>query len=347
MLEISFRIERAIVYVHGMECNSSAYINESCYTLPMSKIQDFTTTLRLLSDPARLRVLAILDGNELTVKEMTEILHLGQSTLSSQLSQLKDQGLVGYRKEGQYVFYRIPRHPVDSLEGKLMRTVRELIPEAEWYERDKRNLIHIMEKRQEASLSYFREQQTQNQRSPGQGWESLAMGFALTIRDKAIADLGCGNGRLASLLAKNKNQVIGIDNSPNQISLANQLKPTHISGSLTFVQAPMEATGLSNGSQDLVIISHALHHIPRPADALAEASRILKIGGQVLILDLASHQESWIQDKFGDFWLGFDEQIMVDWLRESGFDTVQVEITGRDIQYPAIESIVISGIKNR
>ncbi|NCN05801.1 MAG: metalloregulator ArsR/SmtB family transcription factor [Spirochaetales bacterium] len=314
----------------------------------MSGISHFTTTLKLLSDPARLRVLAILEGNELTVKELTTVLHLGQSTLSSQLSQLKEQGLVTFRREGQYVFYRIPRHSPDSLEGKLLRTVREIVPEAEWYERDRRTLKKIMEERQEASLSYFREQKTQNQRSPGQGWESVAMAFLLTLRSVRVVDLGCGSGRLAALIARAGNTVIGVDNSPEQIRLANQMyhtEETARTGTLSFVSAPMEETGLEANLFDLAVISHALHHVPRPLDALSEAQRILKTGGQLLILDLASHQEDWIQEKFGDFWLGFSEDILTDWMHEAGFSNIRFEISGRDLEYPAIEALVLSGIK--
>ena len=312
----------------------------------MSDIHHFTTILRLLSDQARLRVLAVLDGNELTVKEMTEILNLGQSTLSSQLSQLKDQGLVSARKEGQFVFYRLSRTRGDSLEGKLLKTAKQLFPQAPWYEGDQRTLQGVMDRRQEASLSYFRDQKTQNQRSPGQGWESLATAFLLTLHDRDIADLGCGNGRLAALLARHGNRVIGIDNSPEQIRLAQQLHTGQpLRGSLEFRQASMENTGFPDSSFDLVVISHALHHIPRPLDAILEAGRILQPGGQLLILDLANHHEDWIKDRFGDFWLGFHEDTLTEWLHQGDFSDLRFEIAGRDMEYPSLEALVVTAWK--
>jgi ArsR family transcriptional regulator len=282
---------------------------------------------------------------------MTEILQIGQSTLSSQLGQLKDHELVSYRREGQFVFYRIPRHSQDTLVGKLMWAVRDLVPEADWYERDQRTLKEIMERRREASLAFFNGMASQNQRSPGQGWESLAKGLLSIIRGLRVVDLGCGNGRLSALLAQGGNNVIGVDNSGEQIRLAQELhqkqknETTRTGSSLEFVRAEMEHTGLPKASFDLVVISQALHHIPRPQDALLEAARILRPNGQLLILDLANHNEDWIQDKFGDFWLGFEEDNLQEWLHEAGFFEITIEIAGRDLEYPSIESLVVSALR--
>jgi ArsR family transcriptional regulator len=107
----------------------------------------------------------------------------------------------------------------------------------------------------------------------------------------------------------------------------------------------MEHTGLPKASFDLVVISQALHHIPRPQDALLEAARILRPNGQLLILDLANHNEDWIQDKFGDFWLGFEEDNLQEWLHEAGFFEITIEIAGRDLEYPSIESLVVSALR--
>ena len=308
----------------------------------MSGFSSLTAKLKILSDPGRVRLLSILDGVELTVTELTEVLGIGQSTVSSQLSQLREQGLVGARKEGQFVFYRALRPKTDSVEAKILKSLRELSTQTEWHRLDRRNLERVMERRREASLSYFRDQNAQNGRSPGKGWESLATGFLLTIRDKDIVDLGCGNGRLSAMLARNGNRVVGVDHSPEQIRLAREL---HQAGkSPQFHQALMENTGLEAKSFDLAIISHALHHVPQPREALAETRRILRPGGQVLILDLASHQESWVSDRFGDFWLGFPEDTLRDWLEELGFLDIQFAAAGRDLEYPAIESLVVSAM---
>lgn len=314
----------------------------------MSKLVQFTNTLKLLSDVSRIRVLAALDGNELTVTELTQVLGLGQSTISSQLSALKDQGIVSSRKDGQYVFYRLSRQESGTLEERLLRGLREVAPESDWYEADQQMLVSVLEARREASLSYFRDLRTQNQRSPGQGWESMARGLIHTLHGKQIADLGCGIGRFAAMLAVS-NEVTGVDSSPDQITAARELYCGENSNflNLRFLNAPMENTGLDAASFDLVIISHALHHLPRPQLALFEAARLLRSGGQVLIFDIAHHGEDWTKERFGDFWLGFPNESVAEWLGDAGFTNIRVELAGRDPEFPAFLALVASGIQNR
>src|SRR5690606_22710331 len=130
------------------------------------------------------------------------------------------------------------------------------------------------------------------------------------LAGKRIVDLGCGNGRLSRRFAASGNDVIGVDNSEEQIrpapagGQASATTPT----SPRFVLAPMEHTGLPDASFEIAVISQALHHASDPAETIREAYRLLAPGGRVLVLDLLAHEEDWMRSKFGDFWLGFSEE---------------------------------------
>lgn len=312
----------------------------------MTHIDVVTTILKLLADQTRLRILSVLSGSELTVKELTDILALGQSTISTQLGQLKEAQLVSFRKQGQFVFYRLYSHPADHHIPRLCTQVLDQVPLADWYERDQRRLTDCLEKRRESSIGFFASHRTQNEISPGQTWESLATGLLHLVDNKRIVDLGCGIGRLAALLAHGSNHIIGIDNSPEQIQAARNLHRRIPEEVLRFVLAPAEYTGLPQDSADLVLISQSLHHAAKPRDIVTEAARLLAPGGKLLILDLLSHNQDWIQDRFADFWLGFEPEDLHEWAKSAGLSATRHTIGAPDPLYPEIEPLVFFAQKN-
>lgn len=313
----------------------------------MEASPDLTATLKLLGDSTRLRILSILDGTELTVKELTEVLQIGQSTLSTQLGQLKEARLAGFRKENQFVYYRLSLDGLDAFTRRIWEEVSVRAREEDWHGRDQRRLADILERRREASLAFFGTLQAQNQTGPGQTWEGLARGLLELIRDRRIVDLGCGVGRLSAMFAATGNRVTGVDNSAEQIQTARKLHRERHGSNLEFVKAPMEETGLEGGSFDIAVISHALHHAGRPRDCLKEAWRLLAPGGRLLILDLNRHREEWIKDRFADFWLGFDIPVLKDMLSDCGFTELSSQIAGPDPDYPSLEPLIVSGTRPR
>ncbi len=321
--------------------------------LPLAQIlsiDDLTSVFKLLSDETRLRILSLLQENELAVGELQKILGLGQSTLSTQLGLLKEQGLLASRKEGQKVLYRIPGNEKTDPKQNIILHALQSASAAKWYARDIRGLKKVLEERGEHSREFFNSQAVQNMPSPGQSWRAMSHGLIRLIHNQRIVDLGCGNGRLSKLLAQAGNQVTGIDSSEEQIRLARSNsdrldKSDKLEKNPIFLHAPMEATGLSSNSFDLVILSQSLHHAAKPQQALLESHRLLVQGGRILILDLLAHSEEWMRTKFGDFWLGFSQSDLELWLKDSGFQNVFSEITGSTKDYPEIEGLLMQAEK--
>lgn len=309
------------------------------------QIDVLTGIFKLLSDETRLRILCALGEAELAVGELQKILGLGQSTLSTQLGLLKEQDLVASRKEGQKVLYRLPRNGKEDPKIGLIEKALESAPAAKWYARDMRNLQKILQERSDRSREFFNTQAVQNMPSPGQTWRALCSGLIGLIRNQRIVDLGCGNGRLAILLARSGNAVTGVDSSEEQIRLARE-NAVLLQAAPEFRIAPMEETGLPGSAFDAVILSQSLHHAAKPKEALAESHRLLAPGGRILILDLLSHSEEWMRTRFGDFWLGFTQSDLEAWLKESGFTDIHFEITGPGKEYPEIEGLLVRASKH-
>lgn len=309
----------------------------------MASLVDLHSFLKLVSDTNRMRIVSCLDGQELTVKELGEVLSIGQSTLSSQLATMKEAALVQSRREGQYVYYRVNKTGLDGPLSGIFEEIRHLWPREEWYERDQRSLDRIMDKRHESSLSFFGSQKNQFGPSPGQTDHILSHGLMWSISGLTIVDLGCGNGRLSRAFADAGNKVFGVDLSKEQVEGARQLHKSV--PSLQFLMGDMEQTTLSSSIADLVVISHSLHHAPSPGKVFQEAARLLKPRGRLLIFDIHQHNETWVKERFGDFWLGFSEDQLREWSRESELSVIHHKIVACDPDYPSIESVAFMAQK--
>ena len=154
-----------------------------------------------------------------------------------------------------------------------------------------------------------------------------------------IADFGCGLGRMAGLLAEFRHRVTGIDNNMHQIEGARELHSER--ENISFVNADMEETGLDGDSMDIVLISQALHHSPEPQLVIDEAARVLAPGGKILILDLHHHNLDWLKDRFGDYWLGFEEEQLQEWIESAGFVNLCTRIIRSDEEYTDIDTLIV------
>src|SRR2546421_2222031 len=209
--------------------------------------------LRLIADPTRLRLLLLLEQEELSVAELQEILGMGQSRISSHLAQLKRAGAVIDRRAGKNVYYGLKSFSRNGARGRvqeLVQTVAREIPETV---RDRTALKLALRKRQDKAREYFDELAGKFGRSyvPGRSWKALAHALIPLLPPQVIVDLGAGEGTLSQLLARNARQVIAIDNSPKMVKFGSQLAGKHGIQNLEYRLGDIEDPPISRNSVDL------------------------------------------------------------------------------------------------
>ena len=160
-----------------------------------------------------------------------------------------------------------------------------------------------------------------------------------------VADLGSGEGLLSELLARRCKRVIAVDNSEKIVGFGAAKAKRNNLKNLEFRLGNLEAPPIDPDSVDLAILSQALHHAESPASALAGAYRILKPGGQILILDLARHNFQDARELYGDRWLGFTESELHRWLEEARFKKIEINVVAREEQPPHFETILAAAQK--
>src|SRR6202045_2608012 len=208
--------------------------------------------LRLLADPTRLRLLLLLEEDELSVAELQQILNMGQSRISSHLAQLKRAGVVSDRRAGKNVYYGASANGQDSRRGQVVELTRILARELPETARDRTALKLALRKRQDTAREYFDELAGKFGRSyvPGRSWQALAHTLIALLPPVTVADLGAGEGTLAQLLAKTARKLIAIDNSPKMVEFGSELARKHGLKNLEYRLGDLEDPPIAKESGD-------------------------------------------------------------------------------------------------
>jgi len=297
--------------------------------------------MRLAADPNRLRILLLLEQEELSVAELQEILSKGQSQISTHLSQLKQAGLVKDRRMGKNAFYRL-NAPAGLM--PLLRQAAREVPEAE---QDQEALRLALRNRRDAMRRYFDELAGKfgRQYVPGRSWKGIAEALLKLMPPLVIADLGAGEGTIAQLMAQRAKRVIAIDNSEKMVEFGAGLARTHGISNLEYRLGDLEDVPIRSGAVDLAFLSQALHHAVHPEKALAEAWRILKRNGRIAILDLSRHHFEEARQLYADLWLGFTELELQRYLKGAGFKNVETAVVYREPEPPHFETVLATAEK--
>lgn len=295
--------------------------------------------LRAAADPNRLRILLLLQAEELSVAELQEILVMGQSTISTHLAQLKQAGLVEDRRTGKSSFYRLcPSDAADVLDGILTEAKHETAEAPS----DQSAMRRVVKKRQDRMRSFFDSMAGRLGRDyvPGKSWKSLAEALLRLMPPMVIADLGAGDGGFALLLSGRASRVIAVDSSEKMLEVGREQAARAGITNVEFRQGDMEELPIDSASIDLVFFSQSLHHALHPARALAEAARILRPGGRIAILDLVRHRFEEARELYADQWLGFGEAELEDLLAKAGFVSTEITIVDRDPEAPQFQTLL-------
>ncbi|MEM6683056.1 MAG: metalloregulator ArsR/SmtB family transcription factor [Pseudomonadota bacterium] len=283
--------------------------------------------LRAAGEATRLRILLVLQEGELTVTELVQILGQSQPRVSRHLKLLASSGVVEWVREGSWVFYRLSR---DAAGTELVQWISQHVRIGDdVVRRDMANLEDVRQKRQAAADAYFFEnasQWDQIRALQGSG-EAVEKAFLSAVRHKpgiTLLDMGTGTGRMLEVFSPMIEHGVGVDANPAMLKLARaralktELQNCQVQlGDMYGLEQPENAF-------DLIILHQVLHFAEAPERVLAEAARVLKTGGQMLVADYAPHTHEFLREKHAHRRLGFSKQDIVRWSEKAGLEISHV-----------------------
>jgi SAM-dependent methyltransferase/biotin operon repressor len=299
-------------------------------------------TLKVIADPNRLRILLLLKGEELSVAELQEILAMGQSTISTHLSQLKQAGLLEDRRIGKSNLYRLSPTAEGGVLDEITSNAKTEIPESAT---DQAAMRRVLRKRQDTTRAFFDSVAGRLGKNyvPGKSWKSLAEALLRLMPPLVVADLGAGEGSFALLLSQRAVRVIAVDSSAKMIEVGREQARRHGVKNIDYLLGDMEEVPVGDAEVDLVFFSQSLHHALHPERALTEAARILKPRGRVVILDLVRHRFEEARELYADEWLGFSESELETMLQKAGFANVETSIVDKEPETPQFQTLLAVG----
>jgi ubiquinone/menaquinone biosynthesis C-methylase UbiE len=277
--------------------------------------------VRAIGEPTRLRILALLSHGEMAAGEMSTVLNQSQPRVSRHLKLLAEADLIERRPEGAWVFFRLNDK---NSAGKIATAILREVPERDFIiARDTERLAQVQIHREQLAQAYFE--------TVAEEWETLrrlhqpddaveaALAGAIEAREFEFhVDLGSGTGRMLEVFAPFTKRAEGIDSSRKMLALA-RARFDGAGGKLLSVrQGDILALPYTDQSADLVTIHQVLHYLREPSLAIAEASRVLSVGGIVLITDFAPHSYEELREKHAHRRLGFTDLEIANWCDQAG-----------------------------
>ncbi|WP_242415486.1 ArsR/SmtB family transcription factor [Sphingomonas panni] len=287
--------------------------------------------LRAASDATRLRVLGLLRSMELSVGELAQVLEQSQPRVSRHIKILCDAGLTVRRKEGSWVFVALG-------EGAVVRPLLAALdawaaaPDPS-VEADSVRLAEVRADRAAAAAAWFEAHAGEwdairSLHVAEEQVERAMLGALGDTRIGLLVDIGTGTGRMLELFAPQAEQAIGIDRSSEMLRLARAKLTERGLEHAELRQADIQALPLDTGAADAAVLHHVLHFVQHPGAAIAEAARILRPGGRLLICDFAPHEREELRVRDAHARLGFSDEQMLGWFARTGLSPVSIETLG-------------------
>ena len=288
-----------------------------------ASIGELLSALRAVAEPTRLRLLVLCSRGELTVSELAQILGQSQPRVSRHLKLLCEAGLLDRFREGSWVFYRISAgNPASALARHLVAACGEADPALVL---DLQRLAAIKQQRAARAAAYFRENAPHWDRIRSLYIDEREVEAALIellpaegLRD--LLDIGTGTGRILEVMAPRVGQALGLDLSREMLAVARVNLERAGVDNCTIRQGDMYQLPLPGASFDAVVIHQVLHYADRPERALAEAARVLRPGGRLVVVDFAPHELEFLRAEHAHRRLGFADAEIMGWCREAGLE---------------------------
>ncbi len=280
--------------------------------------------LRAAAEPTRLRILALLAEGEMTVSELTQVLGQSQPRVSRHLKLMGDARLLDRFPEGQWVFYRLADRPDAAPAANLARLLAAMLPDEDpQLAVDRARLRAVKRQRSEAASAYFaanakRWDEIRSLHIDEREVEAALAGALPTEGIDALLDIGTGTGRVLEVLGPQVLRGVGIDQSRDMLSIARSRLEAAGLTHCHVRQGDMYALPMIAASFDAVTLHLVLHYADRPAAAIAEAARVLRPGGRLVVIDFAPHRVESLRDQHAHRRLGFSDEEIAGWCEAAG-----------------------------
>jgi len=299
----------------------------------MISLSETIDILRLFADATRVRLAVLLDGNELSVAEITQITEMPQSRVSTHLGKLREAGVLRDRHDGASTYYAINDATMPEQVRRLWNLVSETRDES-LLRADRARCQDVLRARQKSgSWPESVAGQMDRHYSPGRTWEAIVQSFLPFIQLGDVLDAGSGDGTMASLLASRCRSITCLDCSEKVLQAARQ----RLSGlgNVVFAPGDFHALPFPDGSFDHVLLLNVLTYTKDAAQVLREAARVLRSGGNLTVSTLAHHSHKHATAPYGHVNQGFRPEALQGWLtRVAGLEVQRCEITSHEKRSP-------------
>ena len=306
-------------------------------------LQAATQHLRLLSDPTRIRLLLLLDREELSVAELAAITQLAQPRVSTHLARLKEAGLVSDRRDGVFVYYRIAQNAGDKALDDLWRLLRRNTRDP-LLQQDLDRVQQVLSARAgEGTWADSVAGDMERHYSPGRTWEATARGLVHLLEPGDVLDIASGDGVLAELLAPRARSIVCLDIS-RRVAEAGRKRLADFEN-VSFEVGDMHALPLEDASFDTVLLMHALTYTPNPASVFGEARRVLRPGGKLLAVTLERHRHEKAVEPFNHVNLGFTTDELESLARRAGLEVQACTVSAIEKRTPNFSVLALSAVR--
>ncbi|MEH6414055.1 ArsR/SmtB family transcription factor [Pseudomonas sp. CGJS7] len=306
-------------------------------------LEGWSSRLKVFADATRVRLLTLLEREELTVAELSAITRLAQPRVSTHLSKLKEAGLVRDRRAGVSAYYRFDEGALDQAQHALWQTLSTGSDDPLLRQDAERVPAVLAMRASDQNWADSVAGDMERHYSPGRTWEALARSALPLLQPGDVLDIASGDGVLAELLAPHSHRYICLDASTKVVAAASErlrkLKNVEVR------EGDMHALPFDSETFDLVVLMHALTYAEHPGQAVAEAARVLRPGGRVLLTSLAKHEHRGAVEAFGHVNLGFAEKDLQKFATKAGFDIVSCQTVTRERRPPHFEVIALMARK--
>lgn len=302
-------------------------------------LEGWSSRLKVFADATRVRLLALLEREELTVAELSAITRLAQPRVSTHLAKLKEAGLVRDRRAGVSAYYRFDDAALDSAQRALWQTLREGSDDPLLRQDAERVADVLASRAADQNWADTVAGDMERHYSPGRTWEAMARSALPLLEPGDVLDIASGDGVLAELLAPHSNRYVCLDSSTKVVLAASErLRKLR---NVEVREGDMHALPFPDAHFDLVVLMHALTYADQPAQAVAEAARVLRPGGRLLLTSLARHEHRGVVEAYGHVNLGFAEKDLQKFTSRAGLDVTSCETVTRERRPPHFEVIAL------